>query len=139
MILVPGLGGLYLTIRRREYANLWLWLFLPVMLVSLLAGCPLSRYRQSLALLLIPWAGVLFVFLADSIRRHKFRAAVYCGYFLAVGWLLVLWPLARYPRSQYERPVEYLASAEIYQRLGWQEKLSEMQKLIQRKFVDTQQ
>lgn len=94
----------------------------------------MSRYRQSLMIFFIPWAACFFAFILDSIRRHDVRKVVYCVLILLFGWVLVLGPLARQPRNDYERPAEYLLTASIYHQLGDEKHLTEMQSLIREKF-----
>jgi 4-amino-4-deoxy-L-arabinose transferase-like glycosyltransferase len=134
MILVPALAGLVLSLRQQNSAHLWLWILLPIFLASLFVGVPMSRYRQSLMIFLIPWAACFFAFIFDSIRRHDVRRVVYCVLILLFGWVLVLGPLARQPRNGYERPAEYLLTAYIYHQLGDEKHLTEMRSLIREKF-----
>jgi 4-amino-4-deoxy-L-arabinose transferase-like glycosyltransferase len=143
MILAPALLGLGLSIRRRECRHLWLGVFLPITLATVLVGVPLSRYRQSLMLLFIPWAAYFFTFLGVLIRRREFHKAAYSGVALLAGcWLIqppraslsVLDPLSWQPPGEYERPVEYMLSAEIYHRLGEEQKAQAMISLVRRKF-----
>jgi len=134
MILPLGLAGLVLSVGRRDSHYLWFWIFLPVFLISLLIGTPLSRYRQSLVVFLIPWAAYFLVFLAGLIRERKFRYAISCGFVLLAGWGLILGPLARQPRNQYERPQEYMWSAIIFYQHGEQQKGNAMIALIRQKF-----
>jgi len=134
MILVPGLAGCALAMLRGERSHLWLWLFLAVMLPGLLVGVALSRYRQSLAVVLIPWAAYFFSCAADAIRRRALRVAAVQGVVLALGWLLVLGPLARQPWDKYERPAEYLLAAQIYRELGREADFHRMLGVIHDKF-----
>jgi 4-amino-4-deoxy-L-arabinose transferase-like glycosyltransferase len=136
MLLVPGLAGFFLMSRQWARGHFWLWVFLLAFTASLLVGIPVSRYRQSLMIFFIPWAACYLVFLGGLIRRRQFWPA--CGglLILLLGWLLEQGPLARQPRSLYERPTEYFIAAQIYQQLGDERKLAEMQALIHQKFPD---
>jgi hypothetical protein len=119
---------------RRDRAHFWLWLFLPILLASVLVGVPVSRYRQGLALLLIPWAACFFTHLVDCARTGQFRAAGLMAAGLVVGWSLSLGPLARHPRQQYERPTEYEIAIYVYEKLGDQAKANATRELIRQKF-----
>jgi 4-amino-4-deoxy-L-arabinose transferase-like glycosyltransferase len=134
MVLPLALGGLFLTAWRREKVHLWTWIFLPITLASILVGPPVSRYRQSLLLLFIPWAAYLLAYLFALVRHREFRKVAYSSLALLIAWVLILGPLARQPRSQYERPVEYLMSAEIYHSLGNESQAQAMLVLVRRKF-----
>jgi 4-amino-4-deoxy-L-arabinose transferase-like glycosyltransferase len=134
MVLPLALGGLFLTAWRREKVYLWTWIFLPITLASILVGPPVSRYRQSLLVLFIPWAAHLLAFLSAWVRHREFRKLAYSSLALLAGWALILGPLARQPQSQYERPLEYLMSAEIYHRLGNESQAQAMLALARRRF-----
>jgi 4-amino-4-deoxy-L-arabinose transferase-like glycosyltransferase len=134
MILVPGIAGIALSVRQRRGSHLWLWLFLPITLAGVLVGVPVSRYRQSLAILLIPWAAGFLVQVMEVGRRREWRRVAGWGVAVLAGWLLVLGPLARQPRREYERPYEYQVSADIYRTLGQEGKCREMEGLIREKF-----
>jgi hypothetical protein len=133
-ILVPALAGLALTLYFRNRAHLWLWLFLPVILAGIVVAPPLSRYRQSLAVLFIPWAAYFFSYVVDLARARRILLATCWGMVLLMGWLLVLGPLARQPRERYERPAEYLITAEIYHRLGNENAFLRTEAEIRQKF-----
>jgi 4-amino-4-deoxy-L-arabinose transferase-like glycosyltransferase len=135
MLLPPAAAGLLLlSLRRRDPSHVWIWIFLPVSLVSLLVGVPLSRYRQSLMLILIPCAAYFLVWLYALISRRQYRGACYSAIALIAGWLLILGPLAHQPRGQYERPSEYVVSAQIYHLLGDQQKERAMLAFIRQNF-----
>jgi hypothetical protein len=134
MILPVGLVGLFLGIWRREQAHLWIWLFLPIFVATLFLGLPLSRYRQSLMIFFIPSAAYMLVYLWALIARHQYRHACYYAVTLLAGWALLLGPLSREPRESYERPVEYLVSAEIYHRLGDDRKAQEIRAFVRQRF-----
>jgi len=133
MIITPGLGGLLLSLYRRDVRHAWLWLLLPVMLSNLLIGMPLSRYRQFLMVLWIPWAACFLVELLRAVRQERRLAGIMAG-FLAIGWMLSLGPLARTPPEDYDRTTEYLLSVSIYETLGQPENAEKMKALIRERF-----
>jgi len=134
MILPASFAGLILGIWRRETAQLWVWIFLPVTVATLLVGIPLSRYRQSLMILLIPCAAFFLGRVSNWIRNRDFRRASAAVFGLLAGWGLILGPLASQPREDYERASEYILEAQIYHRLGDDEKALAMIKFIRQKF-----
>jgi hypothetical protein len=134
MVLPLGLAGLVLSIWRRERAHLWIWVLLPIFLVGLLVGIPLSRYRQTLMIFLIPLAGYSLALVAAWIEQRQFRSAACYGIAVLIGWTLMLGPFARQPRSQYERSQEYVFSAQILERLGERRQERAMLDLIRQKF-----
>lgn len=134
MILPLALAGLYLSIRRRERKHIWIWIFLPLFGLSLFVGVPLSRYRQSLAVLFIPLAAYLLASLNEWLRRRDFRKAIFCGAAIVVAWILVLGPLSRQPRALYERPAEYIVSANIYHQLGDEQRARAMIDFVRQRF-----
>jgi hypothetical protein len=134
MILPPALAGLFLGLRRHEQAHLWIWIFLPVFLASLLSGIPVSRYRQSLMMILIPCAAYFLAFLYGLIRRSEFRLASICCVVLLAGWWSVLGPLSQQPRERYERPNEYLLSVQLYHQLGDEPKAQAILDVVRQKF-----
>lgn len=136
MVLPAALAGLYLSIRRREKAHLWIWVFLPILLCSLLLGTPISRYRQSMMVVFIPLAGYFVATFSEWIRRRDFRAAAVYGLGVLMGWGLMLGPLARHPRSQYERVQEYIFSAQIFHMLGQSQNEQAMLSVVRQKFPD---
>ena len=136
MVLPVALAGLYLSIHRREPAHLWIWVVLPILLCSLLFGVPISRYRQSMMVVFIPLAAYSLATLSDWIRRRDFRAASVYGLGVLVGWSLMLGPLARHPRSQYERVQEYVFSAQIFHMLGQTENEQAMLNIVRQRFPE---
>ena len=136
MILPAALAGLLLGIWRRERTHFWIWIFLIISLASMLVGIPLSRYRQSLMVMLIPCAAYFLAILYEWVRRRDFQKACYGAAAVLAGWLLMLGPLARQPRQQYERASEYLVSAQIYERLGEEKKAREMMSLVRQRFPE---
>ena len=135
MILVPGLAGLFLSIRKREHAHLWLWIAFPIILSSALVSVTVSRYRQALMLFLIPWAAYFLTAFVASIRRHELRNAFSFGAPLVLGYALVLGPLSQHPRNRYERPAEYIVAAQIYHKLGEEQKSQAMMLLAREKYL----
>lgn len=135
MIIVPGLAGFIWSVRRKDRRHFWLWVFFPLALLTVLLSVPLSRYRQPLALWWIPWAACFVVALVGCWKAQPRRAAVLAAS-VAVGWLLCLGPLARQPRSAYERPHEYRLAAQIYLQLGQPEKADEMETLLRKRFFN---
>jgi 4-amino-4-deoxy-L-arabinose transferase-like glycosyltransferase len=134
MILPLALGGLFLTVWKREKVHLWSWIFFAVTLAGILVGPPASRYRQSLLLFFLPWAAYLLAYLFALLRQREFRKLAYSSTALLAGWVLILGPLARQPRTQYERPVEYLISAEVYHRIGNESEAQKMLAIVRRRF-----
>jgi 4-amino-4-deoxy-L-arabinose transferase-like glycosyltransferase len=136
MILVPGVAGMLLMIRRPGPGHFWLWVFLPPFLAAMMIGVPVSRYRQSLMIFLIPWAACFLALFVDLIRRREFRLAGVCAFALCLGWLLVLGPFAQQPRGHYYKPDTYIVAADLYRRLGDPQKSSEMTARLHQKFPD---
>ena len=134
MILPLGLAGLFQSVWRRERAHLWLWVLFPIFFVSMFVGIPLSRYRQSLMIFLIPLAAYFLTLVANFVRQHNYRSAVISVLAVALGWALILGPLSRQPRAQYERRLEYLFTAQIWYRLGDVKKEHAAEDLIRQKF-----
>jgi 4-amino-4-deoxy-L-arabinose transferase-like glycosyltransferase len=134
MILPLGLAGLVLGIIRRERSHIWIWLFLPIFVLNLFVGIPLSRYRQSFMIFLIPTAAYFLALVWDFVGGREFRLAIGYAVAVAIAWVLILGPLARQPRSQYERRVEYLFSAQAYYRLGDLQNERAMEDMIRQKF-----
>ena len=135
MILVPGLGGLILSLCWRDRRHFWLWILFPLTLASVLVSLPLSRYRQPLALWWIPWTAF---FIVSIIRMAAIQPRQAGGLAAAVvaGWILCLGPLARHPRSAYDRPAEYKMALRVYEKLGQEDKAEAMRTLLREKFAD---
>lgn len=146
MVIVPGILGVFLGIRQREKRHFWLWIFLPILLAGVLLGLPLSRYRQSLMILWIPWAAYVLVELIRPVLHASGDGNQPKGAFafqwlalalsIVAGWLLCLGPLARVPSTSHDRPNEYLMSVHIYQKLGQMDKAHHMAELIRKKFPE---
>lgn len=134
MILAPALTGILMSIWKRDRAFAWIWLLLPVSGLGLLIGLPVSRYRQSLMNFLIPCAAYFLATLWAFVARREFLKAAYGGATLLAGWVLILGPLSRQPRDQYERPQEYLMSAEIFHLQGEEQKAEGMLEFVRQKF-----
>ena len=134
-VLIPGLGGLLLSLSRRNLRHAWLWLFLPVLMANLLIAQPMSRYRQFLMVLWIPWAAYFLLELIKAIRSDRRLACVMAG-LLVAGWTACLGPLARVPPKEYDRPVEYSFAARIYENLGDTERANEMREIVREKFPE---
>jgi len=134
MILPLGLAGLVLGIWKRERTHIWIWLLLPIFFVNLFVGIPLSRYRQSVMIFFVPLAAYFLSQLAASIERRDFRSALYGVVAVCAAWALILGPLSRQPRAEYERRLEYLFSAQIFYRLGDQQREKAAEDEIRQKF-----
>lgn len=135
MIIVPGLAGFIWSVHRKDRRHFWLWVFFPLALLTVLLSVPLSRYRQPLALWWIPWSACFAVALFESWKVRPRRATVLAAS-VTVGWLLCLGPLARHPKSAYDRPTEYRLAAQIYLQLGQPEKADEMETLLRKRFFN---
>ena len=135
MIIIPGLGGLILSLcrRRKNRSGFWLWILLPPLLAGVLIGAPLSRYRQSLVLLWIPWAALFLVTLWTNFSRNR-RAALGMASALVLGWAACLTVFDRTPRSEYERPGEYRMIIQFYERAGQRDQADAMKRLFRQKF-----
>jgi 4-amino-4-deoxy-L-arabinose transferase-like glycosyltransferase len=129
MIITPGLGGLLLGILRRDKRHWPLWVLMPVMLATVIVGVPLSRYRQFLMVLWIPWAACFFVQVIAYAREKQTRKVIFMSLFLLTGWTLSLGPLARCPRDLYERSAEYNIAAQIYQKFNQPDKARRMKEI----------
>lgn len=136
LILVPGIGGFLLGLRRRDIRQGWLWLFLLCTLAALLSTTVLSRYRQSLALFWIPWAGYLFAACQDWKARHRHFALALTGLALLIGWWLCWSPFSVRPRQTYARSVEYRLAAVIYEKRGEPQKASDSMNLFKKRQIE---
>ncbi len=133
MIIIPGVGGLILSLRSLDRRHFWLWLLLLPLLAGVLIGLPLSRYRQSLVILWIPWAAWFLVVLARRFSQNR-RTACLMVAFLLLGWTSCLTVLSVVPRSKYERTAEYTLAIPIYVHLGQPDKARELLQLFHEKF-----
>jgi 4-amino-4-deoxy-L-arabinose transferase-like glycosyltransferase len=135
LILIPGLGGFLLGLWKRDRRQGWMWLFLFCLLANLLLTTVLSRYRQSLALLWIPWAGYFLSILFKAyLQKSHFKLAAACLFLLA-GWWTCLKPLAIRPPKTYHRSTEYRLAAVIYEKRGRPDKARESLEKLRKKVI----
>ena len=78
-------------------------------------------------------AAHFLVFARTLLERREFYKAASYGVALLVGWALILGPLSRRPRELYERPAEYMISAQIFHQLGEEGKAQAMLALVRQK------
>jgi 4-amino-4-deoxy-L-arabinose transferase-like glycosyltransferase len=133
MLIVPGVGGLILSLRAKERRHFWLWLLFVPLLAGVLIGTPLSRYRQTLALLWLPWAAIYLVALWRNFNQNR-RSFWDLLIALIVGWAACLTVFNRTPKSEYERPGEYRMMIRFYERAGQLEQADAMKRLFREKF-----
>jgi hypothetical protein len=134
MIITPGLIGLLISLFRRDTRHWPLWIVLPALLGAIVIAVPLSRYRQALTVLWIPWA-VYFAFrLVQYTQQREWPRVAALTSCLAVGWALSLGPLSRCPPDRRDRPSEYLLSIDLYQRLGQPDEAERMKKILRDEF-----
>jgi hypothetical protein len=133
MIIIPGLGGLALSLRLKDRRHFWLWVLLLPLLAGVLIGTPLSRYRQSLALLWIPWAAFFLAALGKNIRGNR-RAALGMAIALILGWTACLTVFNRTSKNEYERPGEYHTMIVFYEQQGQTEQAEKWKQLFREKF-----
>jgi hypothetical protein len=126
IIFIPGIGGLFLGIWRRDARQLGLWLLLISLFAGILLTTVLSRYRQSLAILWIPWAAYFLINTWQGMRNGAHKKVAIALACLIFGWWLCLKPFAVRPKNQYVRSVEYQLSAMTYQKKGQPEKAKEI-------------
>ena len=107
--------------------------FLLCLLSTLLATVVLSRYRQSLALLWIPWAAYFSVSLWKWVEKRQIVRVAVAVLFLAAGWWLCLEPLALRPRQTYFRSTEYRLAAVIFEKHGRPDKARESLELLKKR------
>jgi len=134
LIFIPGLGGLLLGIWKQDRRQGWLWMFLLCLFAGLVFTTVLSRYRQSLAILWIPWAGWFLVACWDAFARKAFLRFSAAGAFLLLGWWFCLQPHPFFrPPQAYYRSTEYRLAAVIYEKRGRPDKVREsLEQLRQR-------
>ena len=133
MIIIPGVGGLLLSLRSRDRRHFWLWLLFLPLLAGVLIGTPMSRYRQSLGMFWIPWAALFLLTFWTNLRGNR-RAALVMGSALVLGWTSCLTVFNRTPKSEYERPGEYRMIILFYEQRGQLEQAEEMKQLFREKF-----
>ena len=137
LIFIPGLGGLLLGIWKRDRRQGWLWIFLACLLAGILFTTVLSRYRQSLALLWIPWAGWFLVACQDALQNKSFLKFSLAAAFLLLGWRFCLQPHPCFrPAQAYHRSTEYRLAAVIYEKRGQPEKARESLDRLREKMPD---
>jgi hypothetical protein len=133
MLIVPGVGGLILSLRSKDRRHFWLWLLFLPLLAGVLVGVPLSRYRQSLALLWIPWAACFLVTLWQTFPQNRRLAwGLVAG--LVLGWAACLTVFDWTPRDKYERPNDYRTMIVLYERQGQTVQAEKMRRLFREKF-----
>jgi hypothetical protein len=133
MIIIPGVGGLILSLLAKDRRHFWLWLLLVPLLAGVMIGTPLSRYRQSLVILWIPWAAYFLVTWWKSLNENRHQAWT-MAFIVFLGWISCVTVFARFPRNLYERPWEYSYSVTVYQNMGQPDKAEEMRQLLNKKF-----
>lgn len=133
MIITPGLLGLALGFLRGDTRHWPLWVILPPLLGAIVVALPLSRYRQALAVLWIPWA-VYFAFclLQYARQRNTIRVAV-LAVCLVSGWSLSLGPLSRCSAEELDRSLEYALAEGIYQKANQVEEAESMRRILREK------
>jgi hypothetical protein len=133
MIIVPGLGGLALSLLLRDRRHFWLWLMLVPLLAGVVLGTPVSRYRQSLVVLWLPWAAFCLRWWWTMLSQNRGNAwGIACA--ALVGWTACLTIFARIPANQYERPFEYGVAIRVYLNEGQADKAAGMKQLFHQKF-----
>jgi 4-amino-4-deoxy-L-arabinose transferase-like glycosyltransferase len=135
MLIVPGVAGLILSLRFKDKRHFWLWLIFAPLLVGVLIGTPISRYRQSLMILWIPWAAYFLITTWRAFYQNR-RLAWTLVIAVVLGWAACLTVFARVPKTQYERPWEYLIAISVYRDEGQTDKAEAMKQLFREKFPD---
>ncbi len=133
MIIIPGVAGMMMGVALGNRRHFWLWVLLFPLLAGVLMGIPLSRYRQSLALLWIPWAACFLVAFWEKLQQNR-RIALVMASGLVLGWTACLTVFSRVPRNEYERPAEYHMAENVYEDMGQPDKVEQMKRLIHEKF-----
>jgi len=133
MIIIPGLGGLALSLRLKDRRHFWLWLLFLPLLAGVLVGTPMSRYRQSLALFWIPWAALFLVTLWTHFPGNR-RAGLVMASALVLGWTACLTVFNQTPKSEYERPGEYHTMVLYYEQQGQTDQAEKWKQLFREKF-----
>ena len=133
MVIVPGLAGLVLGVVRGRRQHFWLWLLLLPILASVLMGPPMSRYRQGLMVLWMPWAAYFLWALWGDCRARR-RAAITKTAILVLGWAACLTVFAREPKNRYESSLDYRMAAQLYEKAGDTARAAEMHQLLREKF-----
>jgi hypothetical protein len=137
LIFIPGLGGLLLGLWKRDCRQGWLWIFLACLLASLLMTTVLSRYRQSLAILWIPWAGWFLVCCREALHRKSHVKLSIAAALMLVGWWFCLQPHSYFrPPHTYHRPTEYRLAAVIHEKRGQSEEARKSLERLREKMPD---
>jgi 4-amino-4-deoxy-L-arabinose transferase-like glycosyltransferase len=135
MILIPGIAGLLLSGLQRDRRHAWLWLIFPMLLAGILMGVPMSRYRQILAVILIP-SSIYFVTWLWVKAKESPRHATLASAAVVVGWALCLGPFARVPKARYERALDYVIAAGVYESAGRLDESEAMKNVVREKFPE---
>lgn len=133
MVIVPGIAGLILSLRLKDRRHFWLWFLLMPLLAGVLINTPFSRYRQSLMIVWIPWAAYFLVTLWRLFPTNR-RLAWTFAIATVLGWTACTTVLAKVPKTDYERPAEYLFAIRLYEDAGQTEKAGAMKALFHQKF-----
>jgi 4-amino-4-deoxy-L-arabinose transferase-like glycosyltransferase len=134
MIITPGLIGLIISLFRKDIRHWPLWIIVPALIGAIVVAIPLSRYRQALALLWIPWT-VYFAFcLAKHAQRGEWPRVVVLTLCLVTGWILSLGYLSRCPPQFQDRPTEYAVAADVYRKLNRPEDAERMRGILRQRF-----
>lgn len=134
MIITPGLIGLGISLVRKDKRHWPLWIILPALVAAIAIAIPLSRYRQALALLWIPWT-VYFAFcLAKHVQQREWPRVTILSLCVVTGWMLSLGPLSRCPPKFHDRPGEYAVSVDVYRKLNRLEESERMREVLRQKF-----
>jgi 4-amino-4-deoxy-L-arabinose transferase-like glycosyltransferase len=133
MVLILGLVGCAAALREQWRAQVGLWVFLVSLVAPAIECIVLSRYRQAVMVVWIPWAAFLVHRLWQAARAGQTRTWAALGAAVLVGWALCLGPLARRAPAEYMRPTEFVVSIQIHeahqewaQALTLQERLAEL-------------
>lgn len=133
MVIVPGVAGLILSLGLKDQRHFWLWLMFVPLFAGVFVDAPLSRYRQSLMILWIPWAAYFLVTLWRMFFQNR-RLALPLAIATVLGWTACITVFARVPKDQYERPWEYLIAISVYENAGQTDKAAAMKQLFHQKF-----
>ena len=119
--LLVALAAVGLALVRSRWRKACIWLPVPVaLLMSFLLTSPLSRYRATFAVFLLPFAGLACATGAEELRRRRWgRAAALAGAALAVGGAALLLQrqivFADRPAGAFRyRAAEFVLSAQVY-------------------------
>jgi hypothetical protein len=134
MIITPGLIGFLTSLIRRDTRQWPLWIVLPALIAAIVIALPLSRYRQALAVLWIPWTVYFALILVQRTRQRAWPRIVAMVLCLVAGWALSLGPLSRCPPQFRDRPTEYAVSVDVYRKLNRPEEAERMWEMLRQKF-----